>query len=457
LLPEQPFATLGDYLAAGGGVGLRAARERGPDWVIEQIDAAGIRGRGGAGFTTAQKWRSVRGGGPQLGARYVVANGAEGEPGTFKDRPLMRTNPYQVIEGLAIAALAVGASETFVAIKDSFRREADALERAAAEMEQADLFCNCPVTLVGGPEEYLFGEEKALLEVIEGNDPMPRWLPPYLHGLFATTPQEGWSAGGAAGPETEAQPGSNPTLVNNVETLAHVALVLRIGAKQYREIGTTQTPGPLICTVSGDVAHAAYAEIEPGVSLRDVIDKIGGGGRGGHNVKAVLSGVANPVVTADELDVRVTYEDFAAIGSGLGSVGFIVYDETRSMLAVAQMVSRFLYVESCGQCRACKYGCGEITRRLDTIASATGDTHDIEVIGERLLEVTDQNRCFLGEQEQRVISSLLRQFPEDFVIELEQRTALQPVPIPKILDIANGRAVFDEQQAAKQPDWTYAS
>jgi NADH:ubiquinone oxidoreductase subunit F (NADH-binding) len=141
----------------------------------------------------------------------------------------------------------------------------------------------------------------------------------------------------------------------------------------------------------------------------------------------------------------------------LGSAGFIVYDDTRSMVAVAQMVSRFLYVESCGQCRACKFGCGEITRKLDRIAEAQGDSDDIESIGERLRSITDQNRCFLGEEEQRIIASLLRIFPDDFAAELEGAAALDALPIPKIVDIHDGVAIYDEQQQRKQPDWTYAA
>jgi NADH:ubiquinone oxidoreductase subunit F (NADH-binding) len=277
-----------------------------------------------------------------------------------------------------------------------------------------------------------------------------------LHGLFATTPQEGWS-GSAAPIDAQPSAGSNPTLVNNVETLAHVPVILRLGAARYREIGTPETPGPLLCTVTGDVAHPGVAEIRPGARLRDVINDLGGGPRTGHSVKAVLSGVANPVLTSADLDTPVSYEGFRAAGSGLGSVGFIVYDDTRSMLAVAQMVSRFLYVESCGQCRACKYGCGEITRRLDAIAASEGTTLDVEVIGERLLEVTDQNRCFLGEQEQRVVSSLLRAFPEDFVAELETSAPVEAIPVPKIIDIVDGGVIYDQRQAYKQPDWTYTN
>jgi NADH-quinone oxidoreductase subunit F len=424
-------------------------------WVLDQLEHAGLRGRGGAGFPTATKWRSVAGGGQELGDRYVVANGAEGEPGTFKDRPLMRANPYLVLEGLSVAATVVRAREAFVAVKASFAPEIEALERALHEMAYAGLLCDAPVSLVGGPEEYLFGEEKALLEVIEGNDPMPRWLPPYLHGLFATTPQEGWS-GGSRPSDAPSRAGSNPTLVSNVETLANVPLVLEWGPDRYRTIGTRATPGPLLCTVVGDVAHAGFGESEPGTALRDVIDELGGGPRPGRTVKAVLSGVANPVIAGGALDAPVSYEGLEAAGSGLGSAGFIVFDDTRSMLAVARMVSRFLYVESCGQCRACKYGTGEITRRLDTLTTTADASSDVEIIGQRLRDVTSQNRCFLGEEEQRVISSLLRTFPGDFTQDADALALVEPLPVPKIVDIRDGIATYDDVQQRKQPDWTYA-
>jgi NADH-quinone oxidoreductase subunit F len=454
LLPARPLESVEQYVARGGGTALAAARTHGAAWVLDQLERSRLRGRGGAGFPTATKWRSVLAGGAALGDRYAVANGAEGEPGTFKDRPLLRANPYQVIEGLAIAATVVDAREAFIAVKASFTREIAALERALPEMAAAGLLSDASVTVVAGPEEYLFGEEKALLEVIEGNDPMPRWLPPYLHGLFATTPQEGWSAG----PDphmSESRTGSNPTLVNNVESLANVPLILSRGADWYCSIGTPETTGPLLCTVVGDVEHAGFGEVEPGTALHDVITRLGGGARDGRTVKAVLSGVSNPVLTGDDLDAPVSYEGLQGAGGGLGSAGFIVYDDTRNMLDVARMVSQFLYVESCGQCRACKFGCGEITRRLDDLADAPSSSLDIEVIGERLRDVTSQNRCFLGEEEQRVISSLLRRFPEDFTGEAPRPPVR--LPVPKIVDIRGGAALYDEAQMRKRPDWTFES
>jgi NADH-quinone oxidoreductase subunit F len=170
----------------------------------------------------------------------------------------------------------------------------------------------------------------------------------------------------------------------------------------------------------------------------------------------VLSGVANGVITTQNLDAPMSYEGLAKVDSGLGSVGFIVYDDTADMVAVARSVSRFLYVESCGQCPACKFGTGEVTAYLDHIATGEGTDHDVSVIGARLDTVADANRCYLGTQEQVVIGSLLRQFPEEFAAHLEGAEPAPEAPVAKIVDIRDGVAIYDERQARKRPDWTYA-
>lgn len=456
LLPDQPFRTFDAYAGAhDGGAGLDAARRMGADETIAAITASGLRGRGGAGFPAGRKWASIRSGGSEAGDRYVVANGAEGEPGTFKDRTLLASNPYQVLEGLQIAAEAIGAVHAFVGVKRSFAVQIEALERASREMTDRGLLGSIPISIVTGPDEYLFGEETGLLEVVEGGDPLPRILPPYLMGLFATTPPVGWSAGMEV-TEDSSVTGSNPTLVTNVETLANVPLILARGVGWFRSVGTGESPGTVIATVVGDVQHAGVAEVELGTPLSEVIVSIGGGVRAGRHFKAALSGVANPVLTAAEIDTPLAYESLQAVGSGMGACGFIVYDDTADMVAVARMVSRFLYVESCGQCPACKFGTGEVTAYLENITSGMGTERDIELIGARLSTVTDANRCYLGTQEQRVISSLLRAFPEDFVAHLESAPPTPVLPVPKLVDIVDGVAVYDSRQDLKRPDWTYA-
>ena len=452
LLVDPVVATLEDHLARGGGGALRRCLELGPAATIEDITRAGLRGRGGGGFPTGAKWRSILNGGGRH--HYAVCNAAEGEPGTFKDRALLRANPYQVLEGLLVAAHTVGAIEAFIALKASFAPEIDRVRTAIDEIDRAGWLGDLKVTVVTGPEEYLFGEEKALLEVIEGNEPLPRWLPPYLHGLFATAPQLGWqSHEPEAGHDRGEQ--SNPTLVNNAETLAQAAWIVAHGADAFRTVGTETSPGTVLCTVVGDVTTPGVLEVPMGTPLAEVIE-LCGGPHPGRQVKAVLAGFAGAVLDTARLGTPLTYEHFDATGSGLGAAGFIVYDDTACMVEVAAMVSRFLFVESCGQCPPCKLGTGYITDALNRLCAGTGSEADIARIHERMRSVTDGNRCYLPVQERTLISSLLERFPEDFAAHLEgwcpsERT----VPTPKIADLRDGVATYDEKQERKQPDWTY--
>jgi NADH:ubiquinone oxidoreductase subunit F (NADH-binding) len=461
LLPTAPIGSLTEYLDRGGGAGLAGARHIGPSETIGELDAAGLRGRGGAGFPTAAKWRSIVAGGP--GTRYAVCNAAEGEPGTFKDRALLRANPYAVLEGLVIAAEAMGASRAFIAMKASFDAERAAVERALAEISEGDWLRSVEITLVSGPEEYLFGEEKALLEVIEGNEPLPRWLPPYVHGLFATAPQLGWQAHESANASASAsagargRPAANPTLVNNAETLAHCAWILANGADVFREVGTAESPGTLLCTLSGDITNPAVLEVAMGTPLSSVLEQCGGP-RPGRTIKAVFPGVANPVLTADALDTPLSYEAMRAVGSGLGAGGFIVYDDSTCMVEAGAVLSRFLSVESCGQCPPCKLGSGDITAALERIRTGTGDDSDIGLIEERLRIVADGNRCYLPVQEQLLVSSILREFPGDVAAHLEGwcPSPREHLPTPKIVDLVDGIVTYDARQDRKLPDWTYA-
>ncbi len=453
LLPEAPVSSLDAYLAGEvAGRGLEAAHRLGPEATIEEVTAAGLRGRGGGGFPTGRKWAGIA---EQPGTRYLVANAAEGEPGTFKDRALLRADPYQFVEGLAIAAFAVGVRGVFIGVKDSYEREVAALVRAIEEMQAAGLAPEVEVTVVRGPDEYLFGEEKAMLEVIEGKPPLPRWFPPYEHGLFAASPQEGWEAGPHRGRTRVDEP--NPTLVNNVETLSHVPHILARGASWFRSLGTAESPGTTVATVTGDVVGPGVAEVELGTPLGEVIDRVGGGVADGRRVKAVFSGVANPVVTAEHLAVPVSYEGFAAIGSGMGSAGFIVYDDTACMVDAAYRFSRFLSVESCGQCPPCKLGSTEITERLGRLERGEGDRHDVAAIEGWLGRVTDGNRCYLPVEERLVVASVLAAFPDEVAEHVARPRCPRPGPrpMPKLLDVADGRAVYDESFWRKQPDWTY--
>ena len=454
LLPPEPITTIDAWLATDvGGSGVEAAQRLGAEATIDQIARSGLRGRGGGGFPTGRKWAGIA---DQTGTRrYLVVNGAEGEPGTFKDRALLRANPYQVIEGLIIAALAIGAEEAFVCLKASFGREIEAVTRAVQEFQTAGICTDCTVNIVAGPDEYLFGEEKAMLEVIEGKPPLPRWFPPHEHGLFAAGPQEGWEAGPGAG--RARSDGPNPTLVNNVETLANVPHILARGDDWFRSMGTPESPGTVIATVVGDVVAPDVGEIELGSPLGAVIDAVGSGPLPGRHVKAVFSGVANPVLTADHLEAPVSHEGLAAAGSAMGAAGFIVYDDTACMVAAAHRLSRFLSVESCGQCPPCKIGSGAITTHLERIEAGLGTDDDLAGIQGWLGRVTDGNRCYLAVEERLVVSSVLRSFPGEFAEHLEGHTCPRPGPrpVPKLVDLADGTATYDERFLRKRPDWTY--
>ena len=461
LLADPPVTDVTDYFARGGGVGFQRALSLGAGGTIQEVILSGLRGRGGGGYPTGRKWQSVRDAAADAGDQanagnrtFVVCNGAEGEPATFKDRAIMRASPHSIVEGVAIAAFAVGADRAFIGVKERFEPEVERLAAAVDELTSAGAIGDVSVQVVLGPDAYLYGEETGLLQVIEGESPMPRNVPPYIHGLFATVPTTGWSASPAGVVDT--LPSSNPTLVNNVETLATVTQVLSRGPEWHRSLGTAESAGRIVATVVGDVLRPGVGEVEMGTPLGEVIERVGGGVAPGRQVKAVLSGVANPVLTGDQLDTPCSYEGMAAVGSGLGAAGFLVLDDTTSMVEVAQLVSQFLYVESCGQCPACKLGCGAVTERIDLLARGEATPDDLDTIAYRLRTVTDGNRCYLPVQEQLVISSLLQTFPGDVAAALGgQPLAARGLTVPKLVELADGRATFDERQAHKRPDWTY--
>ena len=432
LLPEQPITTMEDYLAAGGGRGLQIALNIGATATIDEISRSGLRGRGGAGFSTGRKWASVRGNG--VGRRFVVANAAEGEPATFKDRLLIRRDPYRIIEGAAIAAFAVGAGTVYLATKRSYQREVAALRDAAVQFTASGLLQQLSINIVEGPDDYLYGEEKALLEVIEGRDPLPRLMPPYEVGLFASEPAIGWESGSRA---VTATAESNPTVVNNAETLATAAHIMANGAHWFRSIGTDASPGTVIATVVGDVARPGVHEVEMGTPFSTLL-ALCGGRQPGRSFKAALSGVSNPVLPASAFDTPMTYEDFANAGSGLGAAGFVVYDDTVNMTAVALAMSRFLAAESCGQCPPCKLGSTAVTEQLASICTQQADDSVLGAMQAQLAGVTNANRCFLGSEEQILVSSVLRAFPEDIAALLEGRVRrLSPIDVPIIKDITD--------------------
>ncbi len=441
VLYPQPIISLDDYLTRGGGKGLRAATRLDQAALIERVEASGLRGRGGAGFRTGVKWRTVAENRSPAAPTTVIVNAAEGEPGTFKDRTILRRNPYVVVEGALIAARAVGADLVVVASKRSFAGEVERVRAAVEEVQAAGWADGIGIAVFEGPDEYLYGEESALLETIDGRWPFPRVVPTFRRGLATSIAAD--------------QPMA-PALVNNTETLANIPRIVARGPNWFRTVGTQESPGTVVCTITGQTRRHGVGEVPMGTPLRKVIESIGGGPRRGRQVKAVLSGVANGVITGDQLDTPVSYEGLASIGSGIGSAGFIVFDDTADMVAVAAGVARFLAIESCGQCSPCKLDGITLAQRLAKLSDSEARDHDYAVIRRRLGTVADRSRCFLASQQQAVVGSMLEHFPDEFAGHLAgERDAVEPALIAELLDIRGGTAYLDERHLLKQPDWTY--
>jgi NADH-quinone oxidoreductase subunit F len=443
LTSGDAVTSLGQYREAGGLRAYEQVRDADPHETIAVIRDAGLRGRGGAGFPTAMKWQGIHD--SPADRRFAVCNGAEGEPGTFKDRFLLRHNPYQTLEGLAIAAQVTGAERAYFCIKSGFVREAEQAERAIEEFRDAGVAVE--IELVRGPDEYLFGEEKAMLEVIEGGLPMPRVFPPYVEGLF----------GGKYGGPSDRQ--NNPTLVNNVETLAHVPHILREGFERFREHGTDDTPGTMVFTVTGDVQRPVVVELPLGLTVRDLVETVAGGAPEGRTVKAVLPGAASGVITEEMLEAVLGFDSMKKAGSALGSAGFIAYDDTACMVKVAEIVSRFLYVESCNQCPPCKMGSRQITDQLERLLRYEARFTDVEKMMDTTTWVANSSRCYLPTSESLVISSIIAAFADEFADHThgscERRHDL---PLPKLTDYSAAEGfTYDLEWSRKQPDWSYAT
>ncbi len=442
LLPGKPYATYQQYLAENRPSAVAAALAREPAEIVAELTRSGLRGRGGSGLATGLKWRAVAE--HPASTRVVVMNATEAEPGTFKDRYLIRYNPYAALEGLRIAAHVVGARDVYIASRARFRAELERLRDALRELTADGLFDGLRVSVVEGPSEYLFGEEKALLHYIEEGQPLPRDVhqTPTERGLFA-------SAGSP-----------NPALVQNVETLARVPGIVRSGAESFRALGTSDTAGTILFTVSGDVARPGVYELEAGTPIRSLLYAAAGGPRPWRRLKLVLAGVSAGVITPDRFDTPADFGSLALIGSGLGSAGFVAYDDTRSVPRIASALARFFYVESCNQCPSCKQGFRLASSAIDELfdpAKASADDPERALYGAR--SAPHANRCLLPVQGAAVIPSLISRFRGEFEARYRDPAAsTEVVPVPLFTDFHEAARTFDldESFARKRPDWTYA-
>jgi NADH-quinone oxidoreductase subunit F len=394
--PDQ--GELDAYRKRGGYEGLRRALGMSPDAVTDEVEKSGLRGRGGAGFPTGRKWKFI----PKDPAisRYVVINADEGEPGTFKDRTLLEGDPHRLLEGIAIASYAVGAKQAFVYLRREFHRARTGLERALAQASGAGLLgrnilgsgYDLNVVVATGAGAYIAGEETSLLESLEGRRAMPRLKPPFypaVRGLY-----------------------SRPTVLNNVETLCHVAWILTEGVERYRQLGP-----PILISVSGHVTRPGVYEVPLGTTIRQVIERAGGV-RDGRSCKACFpGGSSSAILPASYLDTPMDYDALAkvdAYGSMLGSGALIVMDDTTNMVEVVARTVEFYRDESCGKCTPCREGTMWLGQVLHRMLAGQGRSEDLALLDSIARNMTGTCFCPLGESVPPAIYSSLRFFRSEF-------------------------------------------
>jgi NADH-quinone oxidoreductase subunit F len=462
VLAPEPVPTLADYVRGGGGRALDEAARAGATAVIDEIEASGLRGRGGAGFPSGRKWRTVAELHSPVFPSAVVVNAAEGEPGSFKDRAILRANPYHVLEGAIVAAGAVGADRIVVGLKRTFTAEIDRLRRAVDEIETAGWVDGIALSIFEGPSEYLYGEETALLETIDGRYPFPRIAPPYRRGVeevVETASDVTANSASAAHVEMAAAHGESvapPTLASNVETFANVPGIIVESAEWFRSVGTPDSSGTIVCTITGRAQRHGVAEFAMGTPLHEVIETIGVGPEANHHFTGALSGVSNPMLPSERFDVALSHDAMRALGTGLGTGGFILFDDRDDPAAIAAGVSRFLGIESCGQCTPCKQDGLALADRLTKIARSEATEEDLEAVDRLVDTVADSARCNLASQQHDVVDSVVSLFLDRFQDHVtEAAPGVEPAFISAIVDIVDGRAVLDEHHREKQPDWTY--
>ena len=411
----QDLLTLSGYERAGGWNGLKATLEMTPDDALYAFHRSGLRGRGGAGFPMGRKASFL----PKDSGKptYVVCNADESEPGTFKDREILDKNPFQLIEGVAIASYGVGCERAYIYVRGEYGHQWDVLERAIAECRAAgrlgpDAFgpgAPFDITLYRGAGAYICGEETALLESLEGKRGQPRLKPPYpaVAGLYDC-----------------------PTLINNVETLAALPPIMHRGADWYSAIGPEKSPGTKIFSVSGHVLKPGNYEIVMGeTTLRDLIFDLAGGLRDGREFKACWPGGSSvPVLTAEHLDTPLDYESLASAGSFLGSGGCIVMDDSGCIVRASWRLAHFYRHESCGKCTPCREGTGWLEKILGRIVHGDGRLEDLAMLESLFGRISGRTLCALADGAVAPVQSALELFRDDFERVIEQGGS--PVPEP---------------------------
>ncbi len=397
-----------EAMGFGAFQGLKRALSMDPKEVIDEVLAAGLRGRGGAGFPTGRKWSFAYAN--QADQKYVVCNGDEGDPGAFMDRSILEGNPFAVLEGMMIAGYAIGATEGYFYVRAEYPIAVNRLRNAIKQMNEAGILGE---TIMGsgfsfqahirlGAGAFVCGEETALLNSIEGKRGMPRPRPPFpaVKGLW-----------------------EKPTIVNNVETLACVPYILREGAAQFASCGTDKSKGTKVFALGGKVNNVGLVEIPMGTTLRELIYDIGGGIPDGKAFKAIQTGgPSGGCLTAESLDEPIDFDNLVAKGSMMGSGGAIVMDEDNCMVDVAKFYMEFICDESCGKCSPCRIGTKRMLEILTRITEGKGTMQDLEELEELGQTVKANSLCALGQTAANPIISTLTHFRDEYLAHIVDKT-----------------------------------
>jgi NADH-quinone oxidoreductase subunit F len=389
------------YVADGGYVAARKALlSMTPSQIIDEVSKANLRGLGGAGFPTGRKWSFVPKASPK--PKYLVVNADEGEPGTFKDRYILERDPHALVEGMIIAARAIGSHKAYIYIRGEYVRPAERLARAVAEAYdhgwlgkdiQGSGF-DLDVVIHRGAGAYICGEETALLTSIEGGKGFPKLKPPFpaVSGLFQC-----------------------PTIVNNVETLACVPFILREGADRFAALGTPKQGGTRLFSICGHVNRPGLYEAPVGITLRELIERVAQGVRRGHTLKAVIpGGISAKVLTAAEIDVAMDFDSLMAAGTMAGSGGVIVMDDSSSMVEALQSAAKFFAHESCGQCSPCREGTGWIHRIMRRIGRGEGRLQDLDDLLAIARDMEGKTICVFADAAAWPVQSYITKFRAEF-------------------------------------------
>ena len=378
-----------------------------PDAVIEEIEKSGLRGRGGGGFPTGRKWRFTAAN--RGGKSYVVCNGDEGDPGAFMDRSIMEGDPHKLLEGMAIAAFAIGADEGYIYVRAEYPLAIKRLRKAIADAEERHFLgdnimgsnFSFKLHIKEGAGAFVCGEETALIASIEGERGMPRPKPPFPanKGLFG-----------------------RPTLINNVETLANVPVIMLKGADWFAQMGTETSKGTKTFALTGEVNNTGLIEVPMGTTLREIVFDIGGGIRGGKKFKAVqIGGPSGGCLTEEHLDLPMDYDSLIKAGAMVGSGGLVVMAENTCIVEVARFFMNFTQNESCGKCVPCREGTKNMLKILEKIVAGKGEMSDLDTLEELAHAVKDGSLCGLGKTAPNPVLSTLKYFRDEYIAHIRDK------------------------------------